>query len=102
MCLQEGLKVTPLRWDADGAAGAPSGPLHGSSSRLEQNRHQTRGCPGEGLSVSGPGSGAGLCMHVFRTIWAEKAPKVRRNHLSDQGGAERAGPPGEHGGRSGR
>ncbi|TWW66788.1 B R7 family-binding protein [Takifugu flavidus] len=49
--LQEGLKVTPLRWDADGAAGAPSGPLHGSSPRLEQNRPQTQGCPGEGLSV---------------------------------------------------
>lgn len=51
-CLQEGLKVTPLRWDADGVAGAPSGPQHGSDSRLEQNRPQTQGCPGEGLFVS--------------------------------------------------
>lgn len=37
-------------------------------------------------------------MHVFRTVRAEKAPKDLRNHLPHQGGAERARPPGEHGG----
>lgn len=52
MRLQEELKVTPLRWDADRAARAPSGPLHGSSSRLEKKRPRAQDCPGEGWSVS--------------------------------------------------
>lgn len=44
----------------------------------------------------------GLCVHVFRTVRAEETPQVLRNHLPHQGGAERAGPPGEHGGSRGR
>lgn len=58
--------------------------------------------PRRGFVCVGLGSGAGLCVHVFRAVWAEEAPQVRREHLPDQGGAERAGAPGERGGRRGR
>lgn len=60
-----------------------------------------------GLFISGCLSLGGLrrrgCMHVFRTVRAEKAPKIRRERLPhQQGGAGGSGAAGEHGGGGGR
>lgn len=49
------------------------------------------------------GSGGVGCMHVFCTVRAEKAPKIRREHLPhQQSGAGGTGAAGEHGGGRGR
>lgn len=122
---------SPLGCDAEGAAGGPSGPLHGSSAGItrqgsagaQKAQPNLRHLPTERidflfkeqLSEGGKkegevaisvfvwlGSCGGLCMHVFCTVRAEKAPKICRDHFSRQSGADGAGAPGEHGGSRGR